>query len=273
MRFCITGVGLWARGLTSYAAFEAAAACGFSGIGDAAFEPPRPSHIPARERRRAGLLINLAVEVAHQACEHAGVDKASTASVFSSSMGDTTITDYMCRKLAGTERLLSPAKFTNSVHNAASGYWGISAGSRAPSTFVGGFEASFGAGLLEAISQAKGFGGPVLLVAYDVENSSPLADVCEIGETLGVALVVEAERSRVRNAGFAVPAELRFVGTRSEFPVPRACGLAKLAGANPMGPALVLLECCIAGIPDRCSPLRFPATTRGCIELQFLDKS
>lgn len=273
MRFCITGVGLWARGLTNYAAFEAAAACGFSGIEDAAFEQPRPSHIPARERRRAGLLINLAVEVAHQACEHAGVDKTSTASVFASSMGDTTIADYMCRKLAGTERLLSPAKFTNSVNNAASGYWGISTGSRAPSTFVGGSEASFGAGLLEATSQAIGFGGPVLLVVYDLENSSPLADIREIGETLGVALVIEPEPSRVPNAGFSVPAELRFIGMRSEVPVPRASGLAKLVEANPMGTALALLECCVAGSSNRCSPLRFPAAARGCIELQFLDKS
>ncbi len=273
MRFRITGVGLWARGLTSYAAFEAAAPCGFSGIEDAVFEQPRPSHVPARERRRAGLLINLAVEVAHQACEHAGVDKASTASVFCSAMGDTRVTDYMCRKLARGERLLSPARFTNSVHNAASGHWGISTGSRAPSTFVGGFAASFGAGLLEAASQAIGFGGPVLLVGYDVENSSPLSDIREIGETLGVALVIEAERSCASSTGLAVQAELRFVGKQSEFPVPRARGLARLAEANPMGIALVLLERCVAGSPDRCSPLRFPASTRGCIELQFVDES
>ncbi len=275
MRFFITGVGLWARGLTSFAAFKNAADCGFSGIEDAAFEQPRPSCIPARERRRAGLLINLAVEVAHQACEQAGVDKAVASSVFSSSMGDTIITDYICRKLAGKERLLSPAKFTSSVHNAASGYWAISAGCRAPSTFVGGFDAnSFGVGLLEAVSQAVGSGGPVLFVAYDVETSPPFADVREIGETLGVGLVIEVEVPRARNDVFARPVELRFVAMRSDLPsVPEACSLAKLAVANPIGPALALLERYAGAHSNGCSPLRFPAAARGYVELQFLDKA
>ena len=140
--------------MTSYEAFLDAAANDFAGLGEADFEQPRPAAIPARERRRAGLFINIAVEVAHQACERAGVAKDAVHSVFTSAMGDTSITDYMCRKLATPEQLLSPARFTNSVHNAASGYWSISAGNREPSTFVGGFAACTGAGLLEAASQA-----------------------------------------------------------------------------------------------------------------------
>jgi 3-oxoacyl-(acyl-carrier-protein) synthase len=191
MNIRISGVGLWARGLTSFDEFLTAYEDGFAGITDAEFVAPKPATIPARERRRAGLLINLAVEVAHQACEHAGVDKHLVPSVFTSAMGDTMITDYMCRKLCSAEKLLSPTKFHNSVHNAPSGYWTISAGNRAPSTFVGGAGQSFGAGLFEAASLAQAHSGPVLLVGYDIANEPPFRDITPIAETLGVALILE----------------------------------------------------------------------------------
>ena len=268
MRLSVGGVGLWARGLTSYDAFERAVLRGEVDVVGAAFVPPRPASIPPRERRRAGLLINLAVEVAHQACDHANVDKSLMASVFASSMGDTAITDYMCRKLAGTDRLLSPAKFTNSVHNAGSGHWSISAGSRAPSTFVGGFDASFGVGLLEAVSQATAFDEPVLLVACDIANAQPLAGIRDIRESLAVALVVEAGVSTSGDRAGLLETELRFVPEPAERPMPRTKGLDELAQANPMGAALVLLERCVGtGIAD--TPLRIPAAARGCVELFF----
>ena len=101
-------------------------------IVDHEFSSPKPQAVPPKERRRAGLMINLAVEVAHQACENAGVDKTVIPSVFVSALGDTAITDYMCRKLSQPEKMLSPTKFHNSVHNAPSGYWTISSENRMP---------------------------------------------------------------------------------------------------------------------------------------------
>ena len=269
MKFFVTGAGLWARGLTSYAAFEKAAAAGFPGIRDAVFEQPSPASIPRRERRRAGSLINLAVEVAHQACKHAGVTKEGTASVFCSAMGDTAVTDYICRKLAGQERLLSPTKFTNSVHNAASGYWTISAGSRQPSTFVGGFMASFGAALLEAVSQALAQGTPVLLVAYDVENGWPLAEVWRVRESMGLAIVIEAQAPRARPCALIAQADLEYVAEPCRPPLPRAAELHHLALGNPIGSALAVVERCAAGPDAGSTALRFPAAAHGCIELRF----
>ena len=266
MRISFRGVGLWARGLASYDDFERAARNGVVHLDDVAFAPPRPSSIPPRERRRAGLLINLAVEVAHQACDHADVDKSRIASVFASSMGDTAVTDYMCRKLSQRDRLLSPAKFTNSVHNAASGYWAISVRNHAPSTFVSGFDASFGIGLLETASQATASGEPVLLVAYDVANGPPLDDMRHIPETLGVALVVDAAASD--GNGGLLDADLRFVAGAAESPMPLTKGLDGLAG-NPNGAALALLERCTAHPPPD-DTLRIPAAAQGCVELSFL---
>ena len=266
MKPFITGVGLWARGLTSFAALERAATVGFSGIAGADFEQPMPSSIAPRERRRSGLFINLAVEVAHQACEEARVAKDGIASVFASSVGDTATVDYMCRKLAGSDRLLSPARFTNSVHNAASGHWAISAGSREPSTFVAGAGGSVGAGLLEAASQAQDTDKPVLLVVCDVANTGPFSDVCPVKESLAAAVVLEMSVPAGRNCALALPVDVHYVAEQARPPDPMAAELCELAKANPIGQSLALLERCVVD-RGRGSPLRFPAAHHGCVEL------
>lgn len=253
MKLQILGTGLWARaGLTGAAALKGLLADA-SAVLEEPFVNPKPEAIAAKERRRAGLLINLAVEVAHQACEHGAIDKRVPPSVFVSAMGDTAITDYMCRKLAAPEKLLSPTKFHNSVHNAPSGYWTISAENRAPSSFVGGFTQSFGAGLLEAASQALAQQQPVLLVAYDIANSAPFDDIAAVTESLGLALLlapvgVDLAAARCGTPGMpARPLTLSFQALADSAPqavdtAPTHAALRALAHANPVGGGLALLE-------------------------------
>ena len=274
MKITLTGIGLWARGMASLADFVAASRDGFTALNEARFEPPKPNAIPSRERRRAGLAINLGVEVAHQACDVAGIDKSTVPSVFVSALGDTAITDYMCRKLTGADKLLSPTKFHNSVHNAPACYWAISANNRAPNTFLGGFLESLGVGFLEASSQAIGADAPALLVAYDIATEPPLDDVAAITDTLALAFVIEpSQRARLRQRSLAVDAELRFVGGAAPPPVPRAAALARLSAANPMGGGLALVERCVSGFADGGQGdedvLRFPAASQAHIELRL----
>ena len=172
----------------------------------------------------------------------------------------------MCRKLAGTDRLLSPAKFTNSVHNAASGHWTISARCRAPSTFVSAFGTSVGAGLLEAVSQAKGTKEPVLLVMYDVANTLPLSDICAVEESMAAAVVLETSVPVERDCA-TLPVGLRYIAAPTEPPAPAAVELRELAKANPVGQSLALLERCAVACDRRLPPLRFPVTPYGCVEL------
>ncbi len=274
MNIRISGVGLWARGLTSFDKFLAAYEDAFAGVVDAEFVAPKPATIPARERRRAGLLVNLAVEVAHQACEHARVDKHLVPSVFTSAMGDTMITDYMCRKLSSPEKLLSPTKFHNSVHNAPSGYWTISAQNRAPSTFVGGAWQSFGAGLFEAASVAQAHSGPVLLVGYDIANEPPLHDIAPITETLGVALVLESTGNP--GEGLFVDTQMSYATTTdaASNSMPAAPALRTLATNNPMGAALALVEKLAMHVLTSAAPqawkLRFAAAPHGVVELELV---
>jgi hypothetical protein len=156
---------------------------------------PAPPLLAANERRRAPDSVLLALEVASAAMAGSGHDPASTASVFTSAHGDLAITDALCRTLASDPLLLSPTRFHHSVHNAASGYWAIATGCRAPSTALAAFDTSFAAGLLEAASQCLADHAPVLLAGYDTEACGPLTSVNSSRGLLGVALVLASQRS------------------------------------------------------------------------------
>ena len=60
------------------------------------------------------------------------------------------------------------------MHNAAAGYWSIATGAMAPCQVLCAYDASFAAGLLEALAQVALARQPVLLIAYDSEYPEPL---------------------------------------------------------------------------------------------------
>ncbi|GGY32192.1 hypothetical protein GCM10008098_27030 [Rhodanobacter panaciterrae] len=192
LRVYVEGVGLWSPQLADFAALK-------SLLGGATPVPPpaRPAaaRLPPNERRRAPESVLLAVEVAGQAVAMSGRDAATLACVFASSHGDQPITDYMCATLAQAPAELSPIRFHNSVHNAAVGYWTIATDCHTPSTAVAAQRASFGAGLLEAASQAVAEQRAVLLVCSDTAGSGPLGEVTHCRQPFGCALVLAPERS------------------------------------------------------------------------------
>jgi hypothetical protein len=151
-----------------------------------------PAQLPPAERRRAGAIVRIGVAVAGQATAQAGVDTQALATVFSASTGDAANCHALCEALAGPDRIVSPTRFTNSVHNASAGYWHIATGSRAPSTSLCAHDASFGAGLLEAASQCVAAQRPVLLVTSDAPYPEPLRRTRPIPDAMAVALLLEA---------------------------------------------------------------------------------
>ena len=114
---------------------------------------PVPDGLPPAERRRIGRVVKLALGVGLQALSKAGLDPAALPAVFASSGGDGHNCHEICQALSLDDRMISPTRFHNSVHNAPSGYWGIATRSREAVTSVSCFDASFGAGLLEAARQ------------------------------------------------------------------------------------------------------------------------
>ena len=125
-------------------------------------------------------------------------------SVFSSSGGDGHICHEICQALALAAREVSPTRFSNSVHNVAAGYWSIATGSMTESNVLCAFDASFVAGLLDAMTQIAVDRQTVLFVAYDTEYPPPLHAKRPIPDALGVAMVLTPERTASSMAGIEV---------------------------------------------------------------------
>jgi hypothetical protein len=156
---------------------------------------PPAARLPANERRRAGAIVRLSIAVADEACVHAGLDASTLATVFSASSGDAANCHALCEALAAPERVVSPTRFANSVHNASAGFWHIATASRAPSTSLCAYDASFGAGLLEAASQCATDSRPVLLVCADTPYPEPLHAWRPLPDPFGLALALAPARS------------------------------------------------------------------------------
>ena len=150
----------------------------------------QPDLIPAKSRRRAPQLVKMAVEVMSQACEMAVADPQQVATVFSSVMGDMQITDYLCRALAQTPKLVSPTKFHNSVHNAAPGFWSITTGAFSAGSAVSAFEYTSSMALLEACILAADEHQPVLLVTQEVAATQALMTVCPAEQPFSAGILL-----------------------------------------------------------------------------------
>ena len=233
----VCGIGLLGPGLADWTT-AAPLLAGTQPWAPATTVIPPPARLPPTERRRAGAIVKLAFAVAEQAVAAAGADAATLATVFTSSSADTANCHALCEALAQPDRIVSPTRFTNSVHNAAAGYWHIAAGSRAASTSLAAFDASFGAGLLEAAAQAAASGRPVLLVAADLPYPQPLQAARPLPDAFGVALLL---------APAGAPAEVARLGLglRPGEATPSPCtdpGLEALRGSIPAARGLPLLQ-------------------------------
>jgi hypothetical protein len=235
LRLGIAGIGLLGPGLADWDQGRAVLAEPARWDRQPTVVPP-PARLPATERRRAGLVVKAAVTVADQAIAGAGADPAALATVFSSSTGDPANCHAMCEALAAPERLVSPTRFTNSVHNAAAGYWHIAAGSRQPSTSLGAYDESFTAGLLEAATQCAAGGQPVLLVACDLPYPEPLHALRPVDDVFACALLLTPP-------GMTAPRrlQLRLAGD-DEADRCAAPALEALRQGNPAARALPLLQ-------------------------------
>lgn len=151
---------------------------------------PLPAVLPPAERRRAGRIIKTALAVGAEAVAEAAADVRTLATVFSSSGGDGDNCHEICVTLASRERLISPTRFHNSVHNAAAGYWSIAHACTEGSTSLCAGDASFGAGLLEALAQLACGAPAVLLLAYDADYPPPLRAKRPIPDAFGAALLL-----------------------------------------------------------------------------------
>lgn len=203
------------------------------------FEIPTVTSLSPTERRRVGKLVRLALTVGNAAVQAAAIDASTLATVFTSSSGDGDNCDAIFTTLAHpekNERLISPTRFHNSVHNAPAGYWSIANQCMLPSTSLCAYDASFAAGLVEACCQAMWTDKPILLISSDVMYPYPLSDIRPMGSNFAVAMVLNAVATDAALAKltlkYAAESE-----TRMEI-----CELDELRLSNPSARCLPLLQ-------------------------------
>ncbi len=229
----VEGLGLLGPGLSDWPA-AAEVLAGRAPYAPRATVIPPLNCLPPAERRRTGKVVRLALTAGLEAVSRAGASAATLAAVFSSSGGDGENCQEICQVLAGPERQISPTRFHNSVHNAASGYWGIATGASAASNALCAYDASFGAGLLEALVQLRVEETAVLLIAYDADYPEPMRSVRPIPQAFAVALLLTPAARRASLARLAVElsaapaeelAEPQLEALRAEVPAARSLPL------------------------------------------------
>ena len=230
---------------------------------------PIPDGLPPAERRRLGLVVKLALGVGLQATAKAGVEPEALPAVFASSGGDGQNCHEICQSLSHDERTISPTRFHNSVHNAAAGYWSIATRSTAASNALCAFDVSFGAGLLEAVTQVAVDQTRVLLVAYDAQYPPPLFMKRPIPEAFGVAFVLAPVAAAQHiQAGSGGPTESHSGGSSLGRLTVR------LADSPPDRMSNTDLEALRTSIPAaRSLPLLYQLAVRkpGIVNIEYLD--
>ncbi|AZG74961.1 beta-ketoacyl synthase chain length factor [Shewanella livingstonensis] len=128
--------------------------------------PPKPdspalAHIPAMQRRRFSRLTKMMLTAAHQ-CQ----PDNNCRSIFSSRHGELTRTLGLLNDIT-LQQALSPMAFSQSVHNTASGIFGIVNNNTTASTSIAAGEQTLTQALIEAYAQLAQSPQPVLVIFGD----------------------------------------------------------------------------------------------------------
>src|SRR3569832_550796 len=188
----IDGIGLLGPGLNNWPAARAILA-GEQPYLNQQTVLPAPAMLPPAQRRRCGPIVKNSLAVGYEA--GTGCDLTGLPTVFSASGGDGNNCHELCAMLASDDRQISPTRFHNSVHNAAAGYWSIATGAMATSSVLCAHDASFGAGLLDALTQVMVDDTRVVLMTSDTPYPEPMHSARPIPDNFGIALVLAPQRS------------------------------------------------------------------------------
>lgn len=238
LSFNILGLGAWGPGFSNWPELRTCFKQDYS-FPDSAPAAPKPQIIPANERRRAPLMVRIAVEVSSQAIDQAQLDPREVACVFGSGLGDTEITDYMCRQLSTEEKALSPTKFHNSVHNAAAGYWTISTDCMKAANSIAAYQYTAGQALIEGVCHSVSHQEPVLITLFDIAATGLFGDLFSCRDSFAAAILINAQSEKCKKT--LVRSKLEFEGKA----IPTQCNnleLQSLQLTNPSASILPLLQ-------------------------------
>lgn len=181
----VTGLSLWTPGFGSLAAWA-------RGEADAGTTDCACAWVPARLLRGASRFTRMLGEAADQATRDAGEDPKAIASVYGSDYGEIETMIVLLDTIFRGDGQLSPMRFKNSVHNAASGLCSIGQGNTSFSTALAAGKRTFEASMLEAMALLDERGGSVVVSVADDVLPEPLVAL-EGWEGLAVGIVLARE--------------------------------------------------------------------------------
>lgn len=187
----VTGLAFWTPGYGSLGAWA-------RGEHDESVVDCACAWVPPRLLRGASRFTRMLGEAAEQATRDAGADPKTIATVYGSDYGEIETMVVLLDTIFRGDGQLSPMRFKNSVHNAASGLASIGQGNQSFSTALAAGKRTFEASMLEAMALLDERGGSVVVSIADDVLPEPLVQL-EGWEAVAVGIVLahEAEPSRV----------------------------------------------------------------------------
>jgi len=186
----VVGWGLWSPGFADADAW-------FAGEADPEVVKPKCELVGARLKRGASRFANMLGEVVAQAATAAELDVTTVPTFYGSSLGEVGTMVTLLHMLFEEEGKLSPNRFKNSVHNAASGLVSIGTQNTSFSTAIAGGARSFETTLLEAWAYLADLGGDAILAVADDEVPQPLHSLDD-QDALAVGFALRAGPGPVR---------------------------------------------------------------------------
>lgn len=252
-RVAITGLGLWTTGFPTAAAWAL-------GVADPTVVKPLGMALDKVNRRRAGPLARALADATAAAMVMAQVDATAVPTVVGSALGEAITMTGLLDAMWRHNLPMSPAEFTVSVHNAASGLISIANKNRGMTTSLAADEDTPGAALLEAIGLVMTRGAPAVVACADEPAPEALVQHAPPWAMLAAAVVLAPYVP-----GQPCLGTLRILAGEAPTLAPRECG--ELLRNNPQVGLLWLLDAVQRGCRGR---LRLDVGTgRGfCAELE-----
>lgn len=187
----VTGIGLFAPGFPSLDAFV-------KGEPDPSVTDAPNAWVPQRLGRGTSLLTRMLGECAAQAAQRGGLDPKTCATIYGSALGEFETMVILLDVIFRGDGQLSPMRFKNSVHNAASGLGSIGQGNPAFSTALAAGARSFEAAMLEALLWLNENGGEAVVSVADDALPEPFAALgTPLGLGVGIGLRTEAPEGAI----------------------------------------------------------------------------
>ncbi len=188
----LTGLGFWSPGFADVTAWR-------EGRPDAAVDKPRCRLVDPRLKRGSSRFSNMLGEVVEQAATAAGLDVRTVPTIYGSSLGEIETMCILLKMLWEEEGKLSPNRFKNSVHNAASGLVSIGTVNTSFSTAIAGGDRTFETSLLEAWAYLLDAGGSAIVAIADDKPPEPLDSLGDYGPlAVGFALSADPVEGALR---------------------------------------------------------------------------